>query len=100
MDRWARNTPESAPDVKDCLSVNFPACSVCQLLEVYQRLPIKAPQYDISSEGEDQPSDNSNDGEWWPDEVDLNAVTIGNMSIDSKLLATDGEARSIPRDHG
>ena len=47
---------------------------------------MKAPQYDISSEGEDRPSDNSNDGEWWPDEVDLNAVTIGNMSIDSNLL--------------
>ena len=24
------------------------------------------------------------DGEWWPDEVDLNAVANGNMSIDSK----------------
>ena len=58
---------------------------------VSQRLPIKAPQYDISSEGEDRPSDNSNDGEWWPDEVDLNAVTIGNMTIDSKPVATDGE---------
>ena len=51
---------------------------------VFERLPIKAPQYDISSEGEDRPSDNSHDGEWWPDEVDLNEVTIGNMSIDSK----------------
>ena len=71
--------------------MNFPVCSVCQKLEVYQRLPIKAPQYDISSEGEDRPSDNSNDGEWWPDEVDLNAVTIGIMSIDSKPVATDGE---------
>ena len=88
---WARNAPKSEPDVKGCLSVNFPACSVCQKLGVYQRLPIKAPQYDISSEGEDRPSDKSNDGEWGPDEVDLNAVTIGNMSIDSKLVATDGE---------
>ena len=52
---------------------------------------MKAPQYDISSEGEDRPSDNSNDGEWGAGEVDLNAVTIGNMSIDSKPVATDGE---------
>ena len=57
---------------------------------MYQRLSIEAPQYDVSSEGEDRPSDNSNDGEWWPDEVDLNAVTIGNVSIDSKPVATDG----------
>ena len=71
--------------------MNFPACSVCQKLEVYQRLPVKASQYDISSEGEDRPSDNSNDGEWWPDEVDMNAVTIGNMSINSKPVAADGE---------
>ena len=76
-DPWARNAPKVEPDVKGCLSVNFLACSVCQKLGVYQRLPIKAPQHDISSEGEDQPSDNSNDGEWWPDGVDLNAVTIG-----------------------
>ena len=89
MDPWARTLRKSVPDVKGCFSVNFPVCSVCQKLELYQRLPIKAPQYDISSEGEDRPSDNSNDGEWWPDEVDLNAVTIGNMSIDSKPVATD-----------
>ena len=57
--------------------MNFLVCSVCQELEVYQRLPIEAPQYDISCEGEDRPSDNFNDGEWWPDEVDLTAVTIG-----------------------
>ena len=91
MDPWARNGPKTEPDVKGCLSVNFPACSVCQKLGVHQRLSIKAPQYDISCEGEDRASDNSNDGEWWPDEVDLNAVTIGNMSIDSKPVATDGE---------
>ena len=30
MDPWARNAPKSEPDVKGCLSVNFPACSVCQ----------------------------------------------------------------------
>ena len=63
----------------------------------------EAPQYDISSEGEDQPSDNSNDGEWWPDEVDLNAVTIGNMSLDGNPVATDGERgryREITVDSG
>ena len=79
MDPWARNAPKSEPGSKGCLSVNFPACSVCQKLGVYQRLPMKAPQCDISSEGEDRPSDNSNDGEWGPDEVDSNAVTIGNI---------------------
>ena len=61
MDPCARNAPKSVPDVKGCLSVNFPACSVCQKLGVYRLLPIKAPQYDIFSEGEDRPSDNSND---------------------------------------
>ena len=37
------------------------------------------------------------------DEVDLNAVTIGNMSIDSKPVATDGERgryREITVDSG
>ena len=81
------------------LSVNFPVCSVCQKLGVYEHMPMKAHQYDISSEGEGRPdevqfafapSDHSNDGEWWPDEVDLNTVTIGNMSIDSKPVETDG----------
>ena len=64
IDPWAPNAPKSAPDVKNCLY--------------------------ISNEGEDQPNDNSNDGEWWADEVDLNAVRIGNMSIDSKPVATGG----------
>ena len=91
MDPWARNAPKAEPDVKGCLSVNFLACSVCQKPGVYQRLPMKAPQYDISSEGEDRLSDNSDDGEWEPDEVDLNAFTVGNMSIDSKSVATDHE---------
>ena len=91
VDPWARNAPKSEPDVKGCVPVSFTACSVCQKLGVYQRLPTKAPQYDISSEGEDRPSDISNDGEWGPDEVDLNAVTISNMSIDIKLVATDGQ---------
>ena len=41
--------------------------------------------------------------EWWPDEVDLKAVTIGNMSTDSKLVATEGErgqCRKITVDFG
>ena len=79
---------------------------------MYQHLPLKAPQYDISSVGEGRPdevqielasSDNSNDGEWWPDEVDLNTVTIGNMSIDSKPVETDGKRgqyREITVDSG
>ena len=92
MDPLARNAPKSVPDVKGCLSVHFPVCSVCKKLGVYQRLPMKAPQYDISSEGEDRPSDNSNDEEWWPNEVELNAVTIGNMSIDSKPDSGTGES--------
>ena len=91
VDPWARNAPKSEPGVKGCLSVNFPACSVCQKLGVYERLPLKAPQYDIFSERDDRLSDNSNDGERGLDEVDLNAVTIGNMYIDSKLVAIDGE---------
>ena len=81
--------------------MNFPVCSVCQKLGVYQRLPMKAPQYDISSEGEDRPSDNSNDGERWPDEVDLNAVTIG--TIDCEPGETDGKRgryREITVDSG
>ena len=86
--------------MKSRLSVNFPVCSVCQKLGVYQHVPSKAPQYDASSEGEGlsdeipirvAPSDHSNDEEWWPDEVDLNTVTINNMSIDSKPVETDGK---------
>ena len=64
---------------------------------------MKAPQYDIASEGEDRPSDNYDDGEWEPDEVDLDAVTIGNMSIDGEPVATDGERgryREITVDSG
>ena len=103
MDLSARSAPKSEPDVKGCLSVNFPVCSVCQKLGVYQRLPIKATQCDISSEGEDRPSDTTNGGEWWPDQVDLKAVTIGNMSIDSKHVATEcerGRYREITVDSG
>ena len=106
---WA---PKSIPNVKSCLSVNFPVCSVCEKLGVYEHLPMKAHQYDISSEGEGRPdevptevapSDHSNDGEWWPDEVDLNTVTIGNMSINSKPVETDGKRgryREITVDSG
>ena len=153
--------------------MNFPVCSLCQRLGVYQHLPSKAPQYDISSEGEGRSDEipievslsdhsaracrlvlrhsvsvgqnsSSNpespgstrysqewhreerstnfgcysvepasgncvcgtessgglsetpasgnrghvqkifDEEWWPDEGELNTVTIGNMSIDNK----------------
>ena len=52
---------------------------------------------------EGRQSDNSNDGEWWPDEVDLNVVTSGKMSIDSKPVATEGERgryREITVDSG
>ena len=58
-----------------------------------QQLPTTAPKFHISSAGESLPdeipeeavpNDNSNDEEWWPDEVELNTVTISNMSIDSK----------------
>ena len=67
---------------------------------MYQRLPTKAPQYDISSEREDRPNDNSNDGEWWPDEVDLNPVTIGNMTVNQvKQTASEvgtEKSRSTP----
>ena len=73
---------------------------------------MKAHQYDISSEGEGRPdevptevapSDHSNDGKWWPDEVDLNTVTIGSMSIDSKPVETVGKRgryREITVDSG
>ena len=46
---------------------------------------MKAPQYDISSEGEDRPNDISDDGEWEPDEVDLNAVTIATCPSTANL---------------
>ena len=49
--------PWTVPGVKSSLSVNFSVCSVCQKLGVYQHLPIKAPQYDISSEGEGRPDE-------------------------------------------
>ena len=35
-----RFAAKSVPDVKGCFSANFPVCSVCQKLGVYQRLPI------------------------------------------------------------
>ena len=61
---------------------------MCQKLGVYQLLQNEVSLCDISCEGEDRPSDNSNG---WPEEVDLNTVTICNMSIDSKLVETDGK---------
>ena len=29
MDPWARNAPKSVPDVKGCISVNFPLSVLC-----------------------------------------------------------------------
>ena len=190
VDPWARKAPKSVPSVKSFLSVNFPVCSVCQKLGVYQHLPSKAPQHDISSEekvdlmkfqlqlprvttpqervvssrgtaylwdkilrvtlkapGSTRYSQEWNRGEMstnsgsysvqpatgnrdigvfsehsgglsdsratgnreyndegrWPDEVDLNTVTIGNMSTDSKPVETDGKRgryREITVDSG
>ena len=103
VDLWARTAPKSVPSVKSCLSVNFPVCSVCQKLGVYQQLPTKAPQYDFSTEGEGRPDEipvvvapsaHSDDEEWWADEVDLNTVTISNMSIDSKPVDEVGTEKS------
>ena len=83
-DPWAQKAPKFLSGAKGCQSVNFLVCSVCQKLGVYiQQLPITAQQYDISSEEEGRPDEipeeaapngNSNDEEWWPDEVELNAV--------------------------
>ena len=103
MDPWMRNAPKSLPLVKGCSSVNFTACSVCQKLGLYQRLPSKTPQYDIFSEEEERSSNDSNDEEWCPDEVDLNTVTIDNMTIDSESRGTDekrGRYREITVDSG
>ena len=83
--------------------MNFTACSVCQKLGLYQRLPSKTPQYDIFSEEEERSSNDSNDEEWCPDEVDLNTVTIDNMTIDSECHGTDekrGRYREITVDSG
>ena len=102
MDPWMRNAPKSLPLVKGCSSVNFTACSVCQKLGLYQRLPFKTPQYDIFSE-EERSSNDSNDEEWCPDEVDLNTVTIDNTTIDSESRGTDekrGRYREITVDSG
>ena len=87
VDPWA---PKSVLHVKSCLSMTFPVCSVCQKLGVYQHLPSRPDEVPV----EVAPSDHSNDGEWWPDEVDLNTVTISNMSIDSKPVGR-GRYREI-----
>ena len=72
---------------------------MCQKLGVYQRLPIQAPQCDISREGEDRPSDNTNDEEWELDEVDLNAVTIGNCpstaNLSQQMVSEVGTKKSL-----
>ena len=36
VDLWARNAPKSEPDVKGCLTVSLPVCSVCQKLDIFQ----------------------------------------------------------------
>ena len=112
-DRSAQNAPKSVSRAKGCFSANFPVRSACQKLGVYsQQLPTTAPQHDISSKGESlpdeipeesAPNDNSNDEEWWPDELEMNAVTISNMSIDSKLVESNGRRggyREITVDSG
>ena len=92
--------PQHIPDISFSFLATRLYCSAFVSCLIIKN---KAPQYHISSEAEDRPSDNSNDGEWWPDEVDLDAVTTGNMSIDSKPVATDGERgryRDITVDSG
>ena len=103
VDPWARNAPRFVPHVKSCSSVNFTACSVCQKLGLYQFLPTQTPQYDIFSEEEERLSNDSTDGEWCSDDVDLNTVTIDNMTIDSTADETDGKRgryREITVDSG
>ena len=60
-----------------------------------QHLSITAPQYDISREGECRPDEVKIEvapsEEWLLNEVELNTVTISNMSIDSKSVETGGE---------
>ena len=75
--------------------MNFPFCSVCENLGAYDKhLPMTAPQYDIPSEGECRPNEGTIEvapcEEWLLDEEELNTGTISNMSIDSKLVETDG----------
>ena len=57
------------------------------------------PKHDLSTEGECRPDevqlevapcDNSDD-KWLSDDVELNTVTINNMSIDCKSVETDGK---------
>ena len=103
-DLLAQNATKSVSSAKGSLSVNFPICCVCQILGVYsQHLPITALQYDIPSEGECRPDEVPIEvapcEEWLPEEVELNTVTISNMSIDSKRVETDGKRGQLPRNH-
>ena len=71
-------------------------CSVCQKLGVFdQLLPNTAHQHDIFGEGECQldevPGEVAPCEEWLLDEVELNTLTIRNMSIDGKLVEPDGK---------
>ena len=94
VDSWAQNVPKSVSSAKGCLSVNFPMC-VKNYVFHDQQLSITAPQYDISREGECRPDEVpievAPSEEWLLDEVELNTVTISNMSIDSKSVETGGE---------
>ena len=113
MDPWARNAPESCTRCERLPLSELP-CLFCvsEVGSIPDVCQLKDSMTYISSEGEDRPdeipigvapSDNFSDGEWWPDEVDLNAVTFGNMSIDSKPSATDGDRgryREITFDSG
>ena len=58
-------------------------------------MPSTAPQYGIPFEGECRPDEVPIEvapcEEWLPEELELNTVTISNMSIDNKLVETDGK---------
>ena len=88
VDPWARNAPKSVPSVKSCFSVNFPVCSVCRKLGVYQDLPIKASQYDISIEGEGP-----------PDEVPIEVGPSDTPMMESGGLMRGGPEHSHDRQH-
>ena len=91
MDPWARNAPKSEPDVKGCLSVNFPVCSVCQKLEVYptsekSKRSMTSKVKEKTDRARTPMMESGGLMRWtWTQS------TIGNMSVDSKLVATDGE---------
>ena len=84
MNPWARNTPKSEPDVKGCLSVNFlhVQCALsweCTNVSQRTRHSMTSP---VKEKTDRATTPMMKSGEL--EEVDLNAVTIGNMSIDSR----------------